>query len=372
MFVHSNCPIEDGVCILVPGYAIGTIIGQKGVQLKQLREHQGVHISLKNLDKEETFAGQRSHQMELHISGTPVAVEDVKRRVEILIDRAGALHKPPHEQVVLVDVAHAGCARLVQAGLDDFHVCPIELRNTNTGSNPKYFVLQNISDASEAEVKSSDSRYVYSANRHNWESLVRDFRKFQSDTPPEKLSGARVSVRFGQLFFWGPRLSKEDAQKPGAINQLNYRDCRGQFAARLKSVVGKNFTEILQKSQFERFQFLSNKIITFYIKPEGDGEKREITFNDPKITAERRAEIARLWTCTSHKQVLQLGEEVRSSRVELASRALRHLLHPSQNEFAGCEDAMKMIQQASDGLLSHPPKPCRCMTALCQLDPVVL
>ena len=133
---------------MVPGYAIGTVIGQNGAQLDQLRsEHPGVSISLTHIDKEETFAGQWSHQMELSISGLdPQAIDHVKSRVEILIDRAGASHKPPQEQTVLVDVEHAGHARLAHADLRAFHVCPIEFKKTTTGSNRKYFVLQKVLD----------------------------------------------------------------------------------------------------------------------------------------------------------------------------------------------------------------------------------
>lgn len=166
-------------------------------------------------------------------------------------------------------------------------------------------------------------------------------------------------------FFWGPKLSHGDAQKPGAINQMSYEDCRGQFAARLTSAVAKKFTDILQKSEFEKFQQLLN--ITFYIKPEGDGEKREITFFDLNGSAKRKAEIERLWACKSYTEVLQLSEEQgrTSSRVEMAVRALRHLLHPLHNEFQGCADAMDMIQQASQGLLSHHSHPGSHLIASC-------
>eukprot|EP00435_Cladocopium_sp_Y103_P036949 s1117_g9.t1 len=357
---HEATAKAGGICVVVPGYAIGTVIGQNGAQLDQLRsEHPGVSISLRHMDKEETFAGQRSHHMELSISGLdPQAVDHVKSRVEILIDRAGASHKPPQEQTVLVDVEHAGHARLAHADLRAFHVCPIEFKKTTTGSNRKYFVLQKVLDMAEhCNIRGGNARYAYSSNRRNWNAFVPDFHKFQEETPMAKLSCARVSVRFGQLFFWGPKLSHGDAQKPGAINQMSYKDCRGQFAARLTSAVVKKFTDNLQKSEFEKFQQLLN--ITFYIKPEGDGEKREITFNDPNGSAKRRAEIERLWACKSYTEVLQLSEEQgrTSSRVQMAVRALRHLLHPLHNEFQGCADAMDIIQQASQGLLSHQSHP---------------
>ena len=357
--------------VVVPGYAIGTVIGQNGAQLDQLRsEHPGVSISLTHIDKEETFAGQWSHQMELSISGLdPQAIDHVKSRVEILIDRAGASHKPPQEQTVLVDVEHAGHARLAHADLRAFHVCPIEFKKTTTGSNRKYFVLQKVLDigdiAENCNLRGGNARYAYSSNRRNWNAFVRDFHKFQEETPKAKLSRARVSARFGQLFFWGPKLSHGDAQKPGAINQMSYKDCRGQFAARLTSAVAKKFTDILQKSEFEKFQQLLN--ITFYIKPEGDGEKREITFFDLNGSAKRKAEIERLWACKSYTEVLQLSEEQgrTSSRVEMAVRALRHLLHPLHNEFQGCADAMDMIQLASQGLLSHHSHPGSHLIASC-------
>ena len=107
--------------------------------------------------------------------------------------------------------------------------------------------------------------------------------------------------------------------------------------------------------------------ITLYIKPEGDGEKREITFFYLNGSAKRKAEIERLWACKSYTEVLQLSEEQgrTSSRVEMAVRALRHLLHPLHNEFQVCADAMDMIQQASHGLLSHQSHPGSHLIASC-------
>ena len=56
--------------VAVPGYAVGTVIGRSGAQMKRLRlEHPGVFISVKHMDREETFIGPRSHQMDVYISG---------------------------------------------------------------------------------------------------------------------------------------------------------------------------------------------------------------------------------------------------------------------------------------------------------------
>lgn len=349
---------------MVAGYAIGTVIGQNGARLHELRgDNPNVRIALKKSSIEETFAGKRAHQMHVIIEGSdPRAVHDVKCKVESLIDRAGASHKPPQEQSVLVDVAHSGCAKLVLADLEAFHVCPIQFKSTAVEINTVYFVLQAVPDpTAEAPQPRSggNKRYVtYDSNRRNWEVFVKDFRRFYSETPEEKLSSARVSVRLGKLFFWGQRLGRPDSQKPGAIDWLSYKDCRGQFAARLKSAVGKKFTEILKKSEFSEFRQRVN--ITFYIKPEGDGEKREITFFDPTICRERSAEMTRLWGCTSHADVLELSLEPPPTRkkVELASRTLQHLLHPSHNEFKGCEHAMDIINQASQVLSSERPSSC--------------
>ena len=348
---------------MVSGYAIGAVIGQNGARLKELKgDNRNVRIAVEHLNREETFAGTRAHQMHVIIEGSdPRAVHDVKCKVESLIDRAGASHKPPQEQSVLVDAAHSGCAKLVVADLEAFHVCPIQFKNTAIENSRDYFVLQAVPEpTTEAPQPRSggNKRYVYDSNRRNWEVFVEDFRRFCSETPEEKLSSARVSVRLGKLFFWGSRLYRLDSQKPGAINQLSYKDCRGQFAARLKSAVGKKFTEILKKSEFSEFQQRLN--ITFYIKPEDDGQKREITFFDPEICFERSAEMTRLWGCTSHADVLKLSLEPPPTRnkLELASRTLQHLLHPSHNEFEGCEHAMDIIIQASQVLSSERPSSC--------------
>ena len=301
--------------------------------------------------------------MHVIIEGSdPRAVHDVKCKVESLIDRAGASRKPPPVHSVLVDVAHSGCAKLVLADLEAFHVCK---------NSRDYFVLQAVPEpTTEAPQPRSDDNktYVYDSNHRSWEVFLEGFRRFHSETPDEKLSSARVSVRLGKLFFWRPRLGRLDSQKPGAIHQLSYKDCRGQFAARLKSAVGKKFTEILKKSEFSEFRQRMN--ITFYIKPEGNGDKREITFFDPTICHERSAEMTRLWGCTSHADVLKLSLERPPTRkkVELASRTLQHLLHPSHNEFKGCEHAMDIINQASQVLSSERPSSCpiRLLSALKQ------
>ena len=280
---------------------------------------------------------------EAHYGPDPQA-DDVKRRAEYLIGRACVFPKQPPDQIVLVDVPHAGCAKLVPADLDAFHVCPIELKNTT--SIRKYFVLQEVSDpAEESEPRHGNALYAYSSKRYNWDSLTQCFKNFQSKAP-SSISRARVSIRLGQVFFWGRKLSQTTAQEPGSINQMSYKDCREQFAARLKKVVERKFTEILHKSSFQRFQQLLN--ITFYIMPEGNGEKRETTFRDPRRTMERRAEIRRLWACTSHAEVLRLGgnKTRASSRVEMASRVLRQSLHPAQNEFKGGKLAVNAIEQA--------------------------
>ncbi len=362
--------------IAVPGYAIGPVIGQNGARLHKLRgDNPNVRIAVEKSNIEETFAGPRAHQMHVIIGGDPGAVHDVKCKVESLIDRAGASHKPPQVHSVLVDVAHSGCAKLVLADLEAFHVCPIQFKNIAVEDSSGYFVLQAVPETiTEAlQPRSGGNKtyvyeVVYDSNPRNWEVFVEDFRRFHSETPEEKLSSARVSVRLGKLFFWGPRLGCPDSQKPGAINRLSFKDCRGQFAARLKSVVGKKFTEILKKSEFSEFQQRLN--ITFYIKPEGAGEKREITFFDPEICFERKAEMTRLWGCTSHADVLKLSLEPPPTRkkVELASRTLQHLLHPSHNEFEGCEHAMNIINQASEVLSSERPSSCpiRLLSALKQ------
>lgn len=315
---------------------------------------------MKHIGKQKTFVGPRSNELKLTIYGPDPQADDVKRRAEYLIGRACVFPKQPPDQIVLVDVPH-GCAKLVPADLDAFHVCPIELKNTT--SIRKYFVLQEMSDpAEESEPRHGNALYAYSSDRKKWDSLTQCFKNFQSKAP-SSISRARVSVRLGQVFFWGRRLSQTAAQEPGSINQMSYKDCREQFAARLKKVVERKFTEILRKSSFQRFQQLLN--ITFYIMPEGNGEKREITFRDPRRTMERRAEIRRLWACTSHAEVLQLGgnKTRTSSRVEMASRVLRKSLHPAQNEFKGGKLAVNAIEQASQCLLSLQSHRFRYLTA---------
>ena len=360
---------------MVSGYAIGAVIGQNGARLHKLRgDNPNVRIAAKKLNIEETFAGPRAHQMHVIIEGSdPRAVHDVKCKVESLIDQAGASFKPPLVHSVLVDVAHSGCAKLVLADLEAFHVCPIQFKNTAIENSRDYFVLQAVPETITEALKPRSGgnktfvyEVVYDSNRRNWEVFVEDFRRFHSETPEEKLSSARVSVRLGKLFFWGPRLCGLDSQKPGAINWLSYKDCRPQFAARLKSVVGKKLTEILKKSEFSEFQQRLN--ITFYIKQEGDGQKREISFFDPEICKKRSSEMTRLWGCTSHADVLKLSLEPPPTRkkVELASRTLQHLLHPSHNEFEGCEHAMNIINQASEVLSSERPCPIRLLSALKQ------
>ncbi|CAE7210119.1 unnamed protein product [Symbiodinium sp. CCMP2456] len=340
--------------ISVAGYAIGTVLGQNRAQLKEVRSsYPGLHISETKKDKEETFVGPRAHEMELVIRGHDVEmVDEAVRTFQMLIDRAGASHKPPHSKNTLIDVSSASCAKLVPADIKKFHVCPIQLQQTAAGgSGRRFFVLEKVPfDSSLAG--DSVSAYSYCPDHFDWSALHLDFQRCLDTVAPEKLSEARVSARFGKLFFWGPTLSRETAQRPGAIDQLSYRDCRPQWAARLKRPVAEELSEVLKMSDFMLSQQLTNT--THYIKTEEDGAKMEVTFFDPQCSVARATEMTRLWSCTSHLEVLKIDcqEQASSGRVALARRMLELLLHPSHNEFEGCWCAMDIIKRAADDLLS--------------------
>ena len=258
--------------LTVPGYAIGTVIGQNSSHLRALRSaFPGLDIQYQKTEWEETFAGQRSHQMEVVIRGSPNEVDEARRRVQMLLNRAGASHKAPHVQNVLIDVPHSSCAKLVPAVLTDFHVCPVQFQQTSISGG--LFVLERLADVPEDVGNARGQTYKYCSERFKWQSFLPDFQRCLKETSEEKLSEARVSVRLGKLFFWGRRLS-EFSGVPGAIEQLGFKDCRHQFAARLKGIVQEVLVDVLKKNSYVLFQRLLN--ITYYIKPEDDGEKREV------------------------------------------------------------------------------------------------
>ena len=320
--------------VSVAGYAIGTVLGQNRAQLKSVRSsYPSLHISETKKDKEETFVGPRAHEMELVIRGHDAEmVDEAVRTFQMLIDRAGASHKPPHSKNTLIDVSSASCAKLVPADIEKFHVCPIQLQQTAAGgSGRRFYVLEKVPFDSNLAGDSVSTYYGYCPDHFDWSALHLDFQRCLDTVAPEKLSEARVSVRFGKLFFWGPTLSQEAAQRPGAIDQLSYRDCRPQWAARLKRPVAEELSEVLKKSHFILSQQLTNT--THYIKTEEDGAKMEVTFFDPEGSVARATEMSRLWSCNSRLEVLKVDcqEHASSGRVTLARRMLELLLHPSHN-----------------------------------------
>lgn len=89
--------------ILVPGYAIRTVIGQSGSQLESFRSsYPQVLISIVETQGEDTFAGPLLHQMEFLLEGPAEQVDQLARCIQMLYDRAGPLHIPPTFETPLI------------------------------------------------------------------------------------------------------------------------------------------------------------------------------------------------------------------------------------------------------------------------------
>eukprot|EP00438_Fugacium_kawagutii_P027833 Skav201806 [mRNA] locus=scaffold1071:101986:106673:+ [translate_table: standard] len=335
--------------ILVPGYAIGTVIGQSGSQLESFKSsYPQVIISIVKKEVEDTFAGRRAHQMELSLKGPAEQVDQLARSIQMLYDRAGPSHKPPTFETTLIRAFSPFAAKLTPADLEAFHVCAKQFLQTVAGGKARqFFALEKVPDA-KLYTGAEQSMYTWCSDCRDWTAVREEFQKFLHATPSEKLSDIRLSVRLGKLFFWGPKLRQAASQMPGAISQLSFKDCRPQWAARLKLAVEKKLSDILRKSTFERLQEL--QILTFFLKTEEDGEKMEVTFYDPERAFEKASEITRIWACTSHREVLEIApsQEASKTRVDMARRRLERLLHPLHNEFEGCWCAMQVPSVASE------------------------
>ena len=277
----------------------------------------------------------------------------VPSKVRLLIDRAGASHKPPHTKNMLIDAPHSFAVKLVLADIDAYHVCPKQMRQTAAGGRGRsYYALERVGDHATQQQSDGISTYAYCPDKFDWSHMYPEFQRCVNEVSEEALSVARVSVLFGQLFFWGPKLDKEASQRPGALEKLNFQDCRRQWAARLKSSVKKKMSQVLGRSSFTLSQRVTN--ITYYVKTEEDGAKLEVTFFDPQCSHAKAAEMKRIWECTSHLEVLKVpeGQEHSRSRVETARRMLELYLRPAHNEFEGCWCARDIIARSAEGLLS--------------------
>lgn len=340
--------------ILVPGYAIGAVIGQSGSQLNSFKSsYPQVIISIEKKEIEDTFVGRRAHQMQLSLKGPAEQVDQLARSIQLLYDRAGPLHKPPAFEVTLIRFSPPSAAKLAPADLEAFHVCPKHFLQTAAGGKARqFFALEKVPDAKSHN--GANRLFCWCSDCTDWTAVREEFQRCLKESPPQKLLDSRLSVRLGKLFFWGPKLQQEASQMPGAINWLSFKDCRPQWAARLKFAVEKKLSEVLRKSNFEDLQQV--QILTYFLKTQEDGEKMEVTFYDPERAFEKASEMTRIWGCTSHREVLEIPDSQEASKrlVAMSRRRLERLLHPLHNEFEGCWCAMQVIEHSAsaEGLLS--------------------
>lgn len=185
------------------------------------------------------------------------------------------------------------------------------LQTVTCGEARQFFALEKVPRRKWSHSR-ANSLYSWCSDCCDWTTVREEFQRCLDAIPPQKLSDSRLSVRLGKLFFWGPKLQREASQMPGAINRLSFKDCRTQWAARLKCAVEKKLSEELRKSNFEELQRV--QILTYFLKTREDGEKMEVTFYDGERAFEKASEMTRIWGCTSHREVLEIAASQEASK----------------------------------------------------------